>query len=254
MAASTVQWINASLPYNTISIENPRAGGFALVAERELNDGDSRNILLIDVLPPSTYAPMEQSLSFHASKTFSEPENKHTVDRVIFSLSRDKNQIKKVLDNSLHNSVIWELDEVSGSVKVGFGNHFDKQLQTLMSSGINGIYDNFPNPYYPEMNPLLKLSFLTLNFNRRGLHKRSEIIDDATRLAHSFSIYRDIQAINSDFSNLLAATVKIGLATGTNRISFPWSRARIERSFLRRYYRHLERSSRSSLYDFSSLL
>jgi len=248
-----LQSISTSIPYKVTHIGRSDINAFSLTASRDLDSGSNENHLLIDILPPLSTVPAEISMKDHLSKEFKGPEKNHTIDRVIVIKGREKEQIMKYIPSSLHNSIIWEIEDGTGILKCAYGSHFDKALQSALKNGFIGLYDNFPNPYFPEMNPLLKLNFLTLNFNRKGLHDRPSVIEEAARMAISFSPHRDADSVFSDFSNLLNIMIKVGIATGSARVSFPWSRTRTERMFLRRYYKYLERASKTSLYDFDAL-
>jgi hypothetical protein len=72
-------------------------------------------------------------------------------------------------------------------------------------------------------------------------------------MAVRFSTNKDSGVLNADFSALLNVMLKVGIASGSARVSFPWSRTRTERMFLRRYYKYLERASKTSLYDYDAL-
>jgi hypothetical protein len=253
IVTSFLQSVFSIIPYKVMRIGKPDSRSFSLVASRDLNSGSNENILLLDILPPVSTVAADTSMKEHLSKNFSGPDKNHTIDRVIVIRSREREHIMKYISSSLHNSIIWEIEDGTGALKCSYGTHFDKQLQTALKNGFFHTYDNFPNPFFPEMNPLLKLNFLTLNFNRKGLHKRSSVIDDAVSMAIRFSMYKDSSVINTDFSALLNVMLKVGIASGSARISFPWSRTRTERMFLRRYYKYLERASKTSLYDYDAL-
>jgi|GEM_PF-6101629 hypothetical protein len=253
IVASFLQSIISTIPYRIIRIGKSDSTSFSLVASRDLNSGSNENLILLDVLPPVSTVPADISMKEHLSKDFSGPEKNHTIDRVIVIRSREREHIVKYISSSLHNSIIWEIEDGTGALRCPYGTHFDKQLQAAIKNGFFYAYDNFPNPYFPEMNPLLKLNFLTLNFNRKGLHNRSSVIDDAVRMATRFSTYKDGGVVNADFSTLLNVMLKVGIASGSARISFPWSRTHTERMFLRRYYKYLERASKTSLYDYDAL-
>jgi hypothetical protein len=253
IATSFLQSILSSIPYRIIRIGKADSTSFSLVASRDLNSGSNENLLLIDVLPPMSTIPVDSFINDHLSKVFTGPEKNHTIDRVVVIRSREREQIIKHISSSLHNSIIWEIEDSTGLLRCAYGSHFDKQLQAALKNGFSQPYDNFPNPYFPEMNPLLKLNYLTLNFNRKGQHNRSSVIEDAVRMAMRFSIYKENGAINADFSTLLSVMLKVGIASGSSRVSFPWSRTRTERMFLRRYYNYLEKASKTSLYDYDAL-
>ena len=253
IVTSFLQSVLSSIPYKITRIGKFEGSSFSLVASRDLNSGSNENLLLLDVLPPVSTIPADISMKEHLSKNFSGPEKNHTIDRVIVIRSREREHIMKYISSSLHNSIIWEIEDGTGTLRCPYGTHFDKQLQAALKNGFLHAYDNFPNPYFPEMNPLLKLNFLTLNFNRKGLHNRSSIIDEAVRMAVRFSTYKDSGIISADFSALLNVMLKVGIASGSARVSFPWSRTRTERMFLRRYYKYLERASKTSLYDYDAL-
>ena len=252
VVVSMLQSLPIDQSYNITNIGRQAKTTFNVTAIRDLDGGSKQNHLLIDVLPPTNILPIEQWIPEHLERSYAEPERNSTVDRVLVIRSSDRKAALKEIGKSLHNSIIWEMDELNGVIRIASGNHFDRQLGNSLKDGYNLAFDNFPNPYFPEMNPLLKLHFLTLNFNRRGLHNKSAVLEDAVRIASSFSIFGDLNAINTDFSSLLNTLLKIGIATGSSRISFPWSRTRTERAFIRRYYRYVEKASKTSLYDYDS--
>ena len=252
VVVSMLQSLPIDQSYNITNIGRQAKMTFNVTAIRDLDGGSKQNHLLIDVLPPTNILPIEQWIPEHLERSYVEPERNSTVDRVLVIRSSDRKAALKEIGKSLHNSIIWEIDELNGVIRIASGNHFDRQLGNSLKDGYNLAFDNFPNPYFPEMNPLLKLHFLTLNFNRRGLHNKSAVLEDAVRIASSFSIFGDLNAINTDFSSLLNTLLKIGIATGSSRISFPWSRTRTERAFIRRYYRYVEKASKTSLYDYDS--
>ena len=252
VVVSMLQSLPIDQSYNITNIGRQAKMTFNVTAIRDLDGGSKQNHLLIDVLPPTNILPIEQWIPEHLERSYAEPERNSTVDRVLVIRSSDRKAALKEIGKSLHNSIIWEMDELNGVIRIASGNHFDRQLGNSLKDGYNLAFDNFPNPYFPEMNPLLKLHFLTLNFNRRGLHNKSAVLEDAVRIASSFSIFGDLNAINTDFSSLLNTLLKIGIATGSSRISFPWSRTRTERAFIRRYYRYVEKASKTSLYDYDS--
>ena len=252
VVVSMLQSLSIDQSYNITNIGRQAKTTFNVTAIRDLDGGSKQNHLLIDVLPPTNILPIEQWIPEHLERSYVEPERNSTVDRVLVIRSSDRKAALKEIGKSLHNSIIWEMDELNGVIRIASGNHFDRQLGNSLKDGYNLAFDNFPNPYFPEMNPLLKLHFLTLNFNRRGLHNKSAVLEDAVRIASSFSIFGDLNAINTDFSSLLNTLLKIGIATGSSRISFPWSRTRTERAFIRRYYRYVEKASKTSLYDYDS--
>ncbi|MFG1459998.1 MAG: hypothetical protein AAE987_01290 [Thermoplasmataceae archaeon] len=252
VVVSMLQSLPIDQSYNITNIGRQAKTKFNVTAIRDLDGGSKQNHLLIDVLPPTNILPIEQWIPEHLERSYVEPERNSTVDRVLVIRSSDRKAALKEIGKSLHNSIIWEMDELNGVIRIASGNHFDRQLGNSLKDGYNLAFDNFPNPYFPEMNPLLKLHFLTLNFNRRGLHNKSAVLEDAVRIASSFSIFGDLNAINTDFSSLLNTLLKIGIATGSSRISFPWSRTRTERAFIRRYYRYVEKASKTSLYDYDS--
>ena len=252
VVVSMLQSLPIDQSYNITNIGRQAKTTFNVTAIRDLDGGSKQNHLLIDVLPPTNILPIEQWIPEHLERSYVEPERNSTVDRVLVIRSSDRKAALKEIGKSLHNSIIWEMDDLNGVIRIASGNHFDRQLGNSLKDGYNLAFDNFPNPYFPEMNPLLKLHFLTLNFNRRGLHNKSAVLEDAVRIASSFSIFGDLNAINTDFSSLLNTLLKIGIATGSSRISFPWSRTRTERAFIRRYYRYVEKASKTSLYDYDS--
>ena len=252
VVVSMLQSLPTDQSYNITNIGRQGKTTFNVTAIRDLDGGSKQNHLLIDVLPPTNILPIEQWIPEHLERSYVEPERNSTVDRVLVIRSSDRKAALKEIGKSLHYSIIWEIDELNGVIRIASGNHFDRQLGNSLKDGYNLAFDNFPNPYFPEMNPLLKLHFLTLNFNRRGLHNKSAVLEDAVRIASSFSIFGDLNAINTDFSSLLNTLLKIGIATGSSRISFPWSRTRTERAFIRRYYRYVEKASKTSLYDYDS--
>lgn len=254
VVTSVLETVANAAPYVIRSISSPNAKTFSLVAERELNAGNNVNTLLVDVVPSVANSEAGDIVQSHLEKRFDEPEKNTTVDRVLVISSAIKQHIQKVISSSLHNSVVWAIDPERGSISIAHGNHFDKQLNQILKNSYTKLYDNFPNPYFPGMNPLLKVHFLTLNFNRKGFHAFSDIVEDAVRLATTFGPYRDRAPIFSDMSNLLNALMRIGIAKGSARVSFPWVRSRIEMAFLKRYPVYLLKSSRTSLYDFDSLL
>ncbi len=253
-ATSLLESISARIPYRIRSISSASAKTFSLIADRELNSGSNVNTLLIDVVPASADVDVESVIHAHLEKQFQEPEKNTTVDRVLVINSDQRRTVLKEVASSLHNSVIWGIDPAEASISILHGTHFDKELQQMLKNGFRGIYDNFPNPYFPDMHPLLKLQFLTINFNRKGFHAFSDIVEDATRMATSFGPFRERSSVFSDFSSLLNVTVKIGIAKGSSRVSFPWTRSKIERAFLRRYPAYLLKSSRTSLYDYDPLM
>ena len=252
VVVSMLQSLPIDQSYNITNIGRQAKTTFNVTAIRDLDGGSKQNHLLIDVLPPTNILPIEQWIPEHLERSYVEPERNSTVDRVLVIRSSDRKAALKEIGKSLHNSIIWEMDELNGVIRIASGNHFDRQLGNSLKDGYNLAFDNFPNPYFPEMNPLLKLHFLTLNFNRRGLHNKSAVLEDAVRIASSFSIFGDLNAINTDFSSLLNTLLKTGIATGSSRVSFPWSRTRTERAFIRRYYRYVEKASKTSLYDYDS--
>ena len=252
VVVSMLQSLPSEQCYNITAIGHQGKSSFNLAAVRDLEGGSKQNHLLVDVLPPSSIIPVEQWMPEHLERSYAEPERNSTVDRVVVIRSSDRKAALKEIGKSLHNSIIWEIDDQTGAIRIGSGNHFDRQLGNALKDGYNWAFDNFPNPYFPDMNPLLKLHFLTLNFNRRGQHNKSAILEDSVRIASSYSIFGDLNAINTDFSTLLNTLLKIGIATGTTRISFPWSRTRTERAFIHRYYKYIERASKTSLYDYDS--
>lgn len=252
VVVSMLQSLPNDQAYNITTIGRQGKTAFNATAVRDLEGGSKQNHLLIDVLPPSSILPIEQWIPEHLERSYAEPERNSTVDRVLVIRSSDRKAALKEIGKSLHNSIVWEIDEQNGVIRIASGNHFDRQLGNALKDGYNQAFDNFPNPYFPDMNPLLKLHFLTLNFNRRGQHNKSAVLEDAVRIASSFSIFGDLNAINTDFTVLLNTLLKIGIATGSTRISFPWSRTRTERAFIRRYYRYIEKASKTSLYDYDS--
>lgn len=254
ITSSLLESISGEIAYRIRAISPPSTKAFSLIADREMNSGSNVNTLLIDIIPGTGNVDLEAFIDSHLGKIFQEPEKNSSMDRVLVINPSIKQTVLRKISSSLHNSVVWTIDQSHAKLSVVHGTHFDKDLQQILKNGYSGIYDNFPNPYFPGMNPLLKLHFLTLNFNRKGFHAFSDIVEDATRMATSFGPYKERAAIFSDFSNLLNATTKIGIAKGSARISFPWSRTKIERAFLRRYPAYVLRSSRTSLYDFDSLM
>ena len=220
VVVSMLQSLPTDQSYNITNIGRQGKTTFNVTAIRDLDGGSKQNHLLIDVLPPTNILPIEQWIPEHLERSYVEPERNSTVDRVLVIRSSDRKAALKEIGKSLHNSIIWEIDELNGVIRIASGNHFDRQLGNSLKDGYNLAFDNFPNPYFPEMNPLLKLHFLTLNFNRRGLHNKSAVLEDAVRIASSFSIFGDLNAINTDFSSLLNTLLKIGIATGSSRISF----------------------------------
>ena len=208
VVVSMLQSLPNDQSYNIATIGRQGKSAFNVTAVRDLEGGAKQNHLLIDVLPPSNIIPVEQWITEHLERSYAEPERNSTVDRVLVIRSSDRKAALKEIGKSLHNSIIWEIDELNGVIRIASGNHFDRYLGNSLKDGYNQAFDNFPNPYFPDMNPLLKLHFLTLNFNRRGLHNKSAILEDAVRLASSFSIFGDLNAINTDFSSLLNTLLK----------------------------------------------
>lgn len=254
VTGSFLEGIAGEIPYRIKSISAASTKAFSLVADREMNAGSNVNTLLVDIIPDSGNVDVEEFVRAHLEKSFQEPDKNCTVDRVLVIGPNLKRSVTREISSSLHNSVVWVIEPSLGKINIVEGSHFDKDLQQVLKDGYSKIYDNFPNPYFPDMNPLLKTHFLTLNFNRKGFHAFSDIVEDAVRMASAFSPYKERALTFSDFSNLLNAMVKIGIAKGSARVSFPWSRSKIERAFLRKYPQYLLKSSRTSLYDFDSLL
>ncbi len=136
---------------------------------------------------------------------------------------------------------------------VAKGKTGDPSLDSMVSGAGTRIMDNFPHPYISNLDPLIKFSFISLNYARTGKSSLSTVLYESSSEAYAYSVGQERDRIRSDFSELLADMDKAGLITARgNETYFPKNGAKFERAFIRKYWDYVEKIGKRTLFDFES--
>lgn len=194
-------------------------------------------------LPEDTMLKIEKSVSDGLLQGFH--------DIILVGMS-DFDPIKAhVPDNAEEKLVYWKLADDVGVSKYS-GIHSDSDLESFFGeNGTIKLTNVFPVPYAKELHPLIKFAFLSLNYSRIGKFNLNSVIDYTSEYAYRTSVGIHREEIKDDFLSLIRILERIGLITVKgNSIYFPKNRERFEKTFHRKYWDFLERSKKTTLFDF----
>lgn len=234
---------------NLFSSEKP-----SIIAESAQNNNKDKNTILVDVMAGVTEESVEALIDncFLKMKSSTASDN---IDRVLVCHPKYLEMIRECSKRLGTEIVIWTVVPSEGRMYKSQGVHKDARLEEFLKTqhGSN-VFNIFPHPYFPDLHPLIKFEFLSLNFNRKGVEGINKIIDSTVEMAYRLSIGYSRHEIRNDFSELIRTLTRIGvLNVKNNHVYFPRNRAKFERKFLKRYWEFVEKIEKVTLFDFESL-
>ncbi len=240
--------------YSVRNIEVTESGTYRITAVN--NDFPSNLFRILKILvAENTDLITTEDFDESFMREDSESEGRNILVERIIAVREEGTESRKEDAPFLVPVSVWAVNCEEGTITKASGNEADRELDMALQSGVQNTFSNYPVPYVNGMDPVVGLSFLTLNFTVRGWHPYGRILNDAHRYALKYSPFVDGERVVEELTSLLKACVKIGLITEKgDKIFLPRTRARSESTFSRKYREYLSRLMKKTLYDFGSTL
>ena len=113
---------------------------------------------------------------------------------------------------------------------------------------------NFPSPYHPDLDPLIRSLFLTRNLLLMQPINRNLIVTHSLNDAYENSIGIRKDQIKRDFQDLLKNIVGAGIFKSRGQyLYYPANFDEYRRRFIKRYYNYMEKISKTTIFDYDTL-
>lgn len=163
----------------------------------------------------------------------------------------DPGKLKEALDSDM----TWIFYPETSTIKIRSDKEDigDEFLESSASHDGTRIIDNFPHPYISGLDPLIKFSFVSLNYARIGKSPLNSVLYETSSEAYAYSVGLERDVIKADLAELLIDMDRAGLITAKgNEIYFPKNGAKFQRTFVRKYWDYVEKIGKRTLFDFEN--
>lgn len=248
------QWNYAATGYTVSDITSQENGSYIVTAVNRDVSSEILKILKLLVIRDFDDLRMED---IEGAFMRDEPEQagRNVLIERIIAGSENADAFKGKEKESLVPLSVWSVDCNGGRISKVSGNSMDRDLDAVLASGHQNTFFNYPVPYVKGMEPVIALSFLTLNFTVRGWQSSLRILNDAHRLAMKYSPDVESDRVLEELTAVLKVCVRVGLFSEKgDKVYLPRARERSEISFTRKYREYLEKTMKHTLYDYGSTL
>lgn len=238
--------------YSITDISTSEIGVYSVKAVKSTEDVSIYHVLRLMVSPDPPASYDESYVKFFTEED-SGLERNTLMEKAI--LIDDEKKLSNVQDSDLLGDItVLGLSDSRDNISTLRGNFSDRSLSSSFSKSERNVFQMFPVPYVPGMNPMITISFLTQNFTVTGWNPQREIIAEAADYAHRYSPYLDLERLTIDMQVVMKICIRIGLfKENGDMISMPRSRTRAQSWFSSGYNDYLRKIGRKTLYDYSSL-
>ncbi len=113
---------------------------------------------------------------------------------------------------------------------------------------------NFPSPYHPDLDPLIKSLFLTRNLLLKPPINRNLIMAHSLNDAYENSIGIRKDQIRRDFQDLVRNIVGAGVFKSRGQyLYYPTNFDEYRRRFIKQFYNYMEKISKTTIFDYDPL-